>query len=254
MAKFSGKNIEFKDGQQAVFGSSDDSAIFWDGNSNELMISTTVSGVDPTEDYHLTTKQYVTSSGVINHNYLNGLSADDHPQYVLADGSRAFTSTVAGVDPTEDEHLVTKSFLVSALLGTASGTEQVGNILFGSEFVYSLDNSESSTNSTTYQNKLTVTASGIPDGDYRLGWHFEWKISKNNVNFNYRVREDDTTNLSEVSTPTFNDVNIYNLVNNFYYLTDVASGTHHWDIEYCSNASSATSYIKSARLEFWRVS
>lgn len=59
MAKFSKKDIFFKDDDMAVFGTGRDSKLFWDGTSNELCLSTTVSGVDPTQDYHLTTKQYV---------------------------------------------------------------------------------------------------------------------------------------------------------------------------------------------------
>ena len=128
MAKFSGKNIEFKDGQKAVFGNNDDSAIYWDTVADQLVISTVVSGVDP---------------------------------------------TAAG-------HLVTKKYFEDVLLGTASGIEQVGNVLYGSEFVYEIDNIESSTNATTYQNKLTINSTDIPEGNYRLGLHFEWRISKNN--------------------------------------------------------------------------
>lgn len=203
MAKFTGKNIEFKDLQKAIFGTEDDSAIYWDNNNDQLTITTVVSGVAPTADGHLVTRRYL-------EDVLTG--------------------------PTE------------------SGIGQIGNILFGSEFVYEVDNTESSTNATTYQNKLTITATDVPEGNYRLGMHFEWRISKNNASFYYRVRQDDTTNLDEIGRPTFNDVNIYNPLNNFYYLETVASGTHHFDIEYRTASSSATAYIRNARLEFWRVS
>jgi len=73
MAKFSRKDIFFKDGDMAVFGTDQDSKLYWDGNSDELRLSTTISGVTPTEDYQLTTKQYVddefarvVSSGIYN--------------------------------------------------------------------------------------------------------------------------------------------------------------------------------------------
>ena len=61
MAKFSQKDIYFKDNDMAVFGTDHDSAIFWDGAADELCITTTVSGVDPIHDYHLATKYYVDS-------------------------------------------------------------------------------------------------------------------------------------------------------------------------------------------------
>lgn len=254
MAKFTLKNIEFKDGQQAIFGSNDNAAIYWDGSDNQLKVTTTLSGVDPTEDYHLTTKGYMTSSGVINHDHLYGLGDDDHLQYILTDGSRAFTSTVAGIDPVDDADLVTKLYMESALLGTASGIEQVGNILFGSEFEYMLDSTESSTNSTAYQNKLTITASGIPDGAYRLGWHFEWRISKSNREFEYRIRYDDTTNFKEDTISPFVDVSVWNPVTNFYYVENVISGTHTFTMDYSSNNTRSTAYIRESRFEFWRVS
>ena len=59
MPKFSAKNIEFKDNQQAIFGTDDDSYISWNGGADQLEVSTTLSGVDPTSDGHLTTKKYV---------------------------------------------------------------------------------------------------------------------------------------------------------------------------------------------------
>lgn len=59
-----------------------------------------------------------TSGGVSDHGGLSGLGDDDHAQYVPIDGSRGFTSTVSGVDPTQDYHLTTKSYVDTA---TASG-------------------------------------------------------------------------------------------------------------------------------------
>ena len=71
MPKFSAKNIEFKDNQQAIFGTDDDSYMSWDGSADQLVVSTTLSGVYPTEDGHLSTKEYVddeisTISGILN--------------------------------------------------------------------------------------------------------------------------------------------------------------------------------------------
>jgi hypothetical protein len=59
MAKFSNSSIELKDSERLIFGTDDDSFIEWDESGNQLEISTVVSGVDPTQDWHLTTKQYV---------------------------------------------------------------------------------------------------------------------------------------------------------------------------------------------------
>lgn len=47
----------------------------------------------------------------LDHGSMEGLGDDDHPQYVLADGTRAFSGTVSGVTPTADAHLATKLYV-----------------------------------------------------------------------------------------------------------------------------------------------
>ena len=85
-----------------------------------------VSGQDPLLDNHLVTKIYVdtlvdtVSAGIItDHGLLNGLTDDDHPQYVPRTGVRGFTATVSGFDPVIDEDLTTK-FYVDTLVDTVS--------------------------------------------------------------------------------------------------------------------------------------
>jgi len=57
MAKFQDKHLKLRYNQRAYFGDNDDCSIWHDGAG--MRISCTISGVDPQEDYHLTTKQYV---------------------------------------------------------------------------------------------------------------------------------------------------------------------------------------------------
>lgn len=96
--------------------------------------TSTVSGIDPTQDYHLATKWYVddaiaTATGTLtgDHGDLNGLLDDDHPQYVPTDASRGFTNTVSGIDPTADYHLATK-YYVDQQFTTLSGNRKWGRI------------------------------------------------------------------------------------------------------------------------------
>lgn len=49
--------------------------------------------------------------GVTDHGALTGLLDDDHSQYSLASGSRAFTGTVGGISPTAAAHLATKGYV-----------------------------------------------------------------------------------------------------------------------------------------------
>ena len=211
MAKIQDKHLKLRYNQRAYFGDSDDSSIFHDGAM--LRISSTVSGVDPTQDYHLATKQYVdsataaldwqdsvltvsgsppggpssgdryliTASGasgawsahedditewdgaewdfsspnegfatfvedentiyvysngiwvkmdsVFDHGGLAGLSDDDHTQYSLADGTRAFTGTVGGITPVSSADLTTKGYVDDAITtATGSLTDDHGSL------------------------------------------------------------------------------------------------------------------------------
>ena len=47
----------------------------------------------------------------VDHGVLAGLSDDDHTQYSLVDGTRAFTGVVAGITPTTTAHLTTKGYV-----------------------------------------------------------------------------------------------------------------------------------------------
>lgn len=60
----------------------------------------------------------------IDHGDLVGLGDDDHTQYVPTDGSRGFTSTVSGIDPTSGYDLVTKDY-VDDIISSISGTTTI---------------------------------------------------------------------------------------------------------------------------------
>lgn len=55
------------------------------------------------------------SGGVTAHSALTGLSADDHTQYSLVDGTRAFTGVVSGITPTTAANLATKGYVDTAV-------------------------------------------------------------------------------------------------------------------------------------------
>jgi hypothetical protein len=50
-------------------------------------------------------------AGTTVHSELSNLTDDDHTQYILATGTRAFTGVVSGVTPTAGSHLVTKDYV-----------------------------------------------------------------------------------------------------------------------------------------------
>ena len=152
----------------------------------------TVSGVYPVEGYHLVTKDYVDTvvSGVTHpdHCDLSGLDEDCHLQYVLVDGTRGFTGTVSGIDPTESYHLTTRWYVdgeITTLSGiiydelenyvtlntdqTISGSKTfAGDTIFEGTVVHEGDVTHSGTvtfdGPTIFNEPLTVN-SGINFGD-----------------------------------------------------------------------------------------
>lgn len=202
MVRIRTNDIFITNDDKIVFGDNFDSEIFWDSSvpypttSGDLRLTTTISGVDPTESYHLTTKNYV--------DYEVGL------------------------------------------------IYQAGGYIFGSNAYYAKDETESSTNSVIYIEKLNLTASGVPAGDYRIGFSWEWRHSKSNQFFWGRVQLDDTTTIYEFSSSPIVDVNTWRLVTGFDYIT-LSSGTHYVDIDYRSSSAGSTSYIGNVKIEFWRA-
>lgn len=91
--------------------------------------------VDVTEDQHHTQRhsethrpnavdefihaiQHEAGGGdVLNHGRLAGISEDHHTQYILVDGTRAFTGTVGGITPLLSSDLATKGYVDSVIPG-----------------------------------------------------------------------------------------------------------------------------------------
>ena len=64
----------------------------------------------------------------IDHGNLAGLSDDDHTLYSLADGTRAFTGVVAGIDPVGSSDLVTKSYVDAVVASDIAFSSSTGGI------------------------------------------------------------------------------------------------------------------------------
>jgi len=57
---------------------------------------------------------WVRVGGLVSHSALQDLAADDHTQYLRADGTRALTAVIVGVDPTDPTHLATAAYVDTA--------------------------------------------------------------------------------------------------------------------------------------------
>jgi len=100
MAKFKQSNIEMRDGQTLILDTAKAKSLGYDGS--ETFINTTLSGVTPTQDYHMTTKVYVddaittaTGSLTSDHGDLTGLDDDDHNKYPLITNFESDRATIA---------------------------------------------------------------------------------------------------------------------------------------------------------------
>jgi hypothetical protein len=120
----------------------------------------------------------------IDHGDLVGLGDDDHPQYVLVDGSRGFTNTVSGVYPVNSYDLVTKEY-VDNLTGpddvvTLTGTQTItGDKIF--------DNTLTTFLGDVFFDGITITMSGTTLN------------TESNAVFNY----DSTTTINNDATNNF---------------------------------------------------
>jgi hypothetical protein len=116
---------------------------------------------------------YLTTISGGDHGTLSGLGDDDHTQYSLADGTRAFTSTVGGVTPTADAHLATKGYVDSIAVApdsmtVASGTTTaIGDVLYVSanNTVDVADKDDSSATKVVGLARTAVVGDGIESVD-----------------------------------------------------------------------------------------
>jgi hypothetical protein len=124
------------------------------------------------------------------------------------------------------------------------------NLLFGNNFVYVQDVTESSTSSTTFVEKLTLTRT-VSGGVYRVGWYFEWDMSSEQALFFARVQMNEV-DISNVAATAAAPGSSWTPSSGFYYAA-LASGTLQLDIDFRSEVNNKTAYIRNARLEFWRT-
>jgi len=261
MAKFKQNNVELRDNQKLIFDSAKNKYISYNGS--ELFINTNISGVEPTEDYHLGTKEYIdssittaTGSLTTNHSDLNELdyASSGHTGFAATGDLHAESHTIAshsdttGTGPELDELTDGSETTLHSHAG--------GSTVFGTEYDYAESEGESSTTSDTYQQKLRLTTSTVPAGTYRIGWAFAHSSSTDKLDCGFKIELDDTTVLSE-PTPNMKgksaDGSYYGMSG--FKHTSLTNASHTIDIDYIANldAQAGTTYIKQARIEIWRV-
>jgi hypothetical protein len=134
--------------------------------------------------------------------------------------------------------------------GWADLVQSTGGV-FGNNFQQASNDAESSTTSSTFQQKLRMTTSSLPSGTYRIGYSVEGRCNSTSVSLALQVQINDTTTIGEALVES-QDVANYDDYNGFYYFT--GSGVLNIDLDYRSSSAGTTSFVRRARLEIWRVS
>lgn len=134
---------------------------------------------------------------------------------------------------------------------TISGAVDISiSSVFGTEYDYVEDLTESSTTSATFQQKLRMTTSNLPVGTYRIGFYLETWQSNAADAVEWQVELNDTTVIATaIQEPD-------DLTDSFSYggfSNESLSGVNTIDIDYRQQRGS-TAYIRRTRLELWRVS
>lgn len=124
--------------------------------------------------------------------------------------------------------------------------------IFGSElYTNSSTGISTTTSTTTWQTKCTITTLTIPAGTYMLRWTMKGKFSAANREYEFRIIDTSATQiayfqdrspLASVETPWTSSLQL-----------SLAQGTYTYTLQYkCIDAGTVT--VSQANLEFWRLS
>jgi len=125
--------------------------------------------------------------------------------------------------------------------------------VFGSEYQCTESEGTSSTASNSYVEKLKLTTTSLPSGNYNLTWFYEIRNTTNDDMHESRVHEDDSLVISEESGAHKKPggIDSWRPSSGFKNLTGI-SGIKTFDIDF--RAPETTVEIRRARLCIWRVS
>ena len=119
-----------------------------------------------------------------------------------------------------------------------------------SDYQYAGSDAESTTTSTSYQQKLQLTTANLASGNYRIGYSVEVTNSDKAKRAEVRVQIDDTETIAEAGTASLILENDYVVVAGFV-VRALSAGVHNIDIDF--RAVEETAKVRRARLEIHAV-
>lgn len=123
--------------------------------------------------------------------------------------------------------------------------------VFGAQFQQTSDETVSTTNSTTWQEKLKMTTTNLPSGTYRISWYCELNSTNGSTEVQAMVMLNDTIVLGFCGEEPDDAANIIPFCG-FHYRS--LSGINTIDIDFRRQQNGNNVSIRSARIELWRVS
>lgn len=133
-------------------------------------------------------------------------------------------------------------------LSAASNT----TIVFGSVFQFAESLGNTSTSSTTFVQKLRLTTSSLPAGNYIVNWSADAGCDDNDE-FEARIEENDTTTLSStIGRDNTASLDFYRTFSGHAIRT--LSGVNTFDIDFRVVSGGGPAEIRNARITLWRVS
>jgi hypothetical protein len=160
------------------------------------------------------------------------------------DGAELYiSSTVSGVAAVQPYHIVILSQLEDAIGGVTG--------VSGTYYAYAKSDGQSSTNSTSFITKVSLSTGTVVSGTYKIGWYSEMNRNSQANDFRHRIYLDGTTELSNINFE-FSDQRGWLPISGFD-VTTLASGSHTVAVQFCGETGGNTSFIRRARVDITRI-
>lgn len=125
--------------------------------------------------------------------------------------------------------------------------------VYGTEYQYAESLIESSTTSTSFQEKLKLTSTTVPAGDYMVGWSGEVRNTSDERGVNWRVQLNDATDLAEGRFDNPEDLDDSYISFSGFAQVTLTEASHTIDIDWSRSSGGGNARIRNARLQLYRV-
>lgn len=124
---------------------------------------------------------------------------------------------------------------------------------FGENYSSAEDLTESINPSTTFVQKLRLTTTSVPAGDYLISWSYTWGNENTFDDTLVRIQQDDSTDLWNArEEPKDSGTDQRNASGGFAQVT-LTAGVHTFDMDFATSDTNEDARIQQSRMMFWRV-